>query len=77
MNWLLSNLANIGLILDIIGALLIFISSPKVTFSTYFYNQDELKKLGDKARRINKTAKIGAFILFIGFLLQLIGYNIT
>jgi len=76
MNWLLSNLNNIGLILDIIGALMIFLDSPKVSFETRFYRRKEQDGLNKKAKRINNLAKIGALILFIGFLLQFI-YNLT
>lgn len=73
---LTSLLTNTGLILGIIGGLMIFFSSPKVSYATILYSREESKKLGKKANRKNNLAKFGALILFIAFLLQLIGYNI-
>ena len=72
MPWLLDNLTNIGLTLDIIGALLIFFDSPKVDYQTIIYNRHEKKPLKKKANRKNRLAKSGALILFFGFALQLL-----
>ena len=69
----LSNLINsIGLVTDIIGALLMFYYSPITTFYTHIYNFGEEEKLKEKANKINKYVKIGAYLLFTGFTLQLI-----
>ena len=73
---LTSLLTNTGLILGIIGALMIFFSSPKVSYSITIHKDEEYKNLSEKANHKNKLAKFGALILFIGFLFQLIGYNI-
>jgi len=69
-------LTNIGLSLDIIGALMIFFGSPKISFATILHSDEENIRLGKIANRKNKLAKFGALILFVGFVMQFIAYNI-
>lgn len=63
---------SVGLIFDIIGAILMFRNSQAVNFGTYIYTKKELKDLKMKARKMNRMVKLGAIFLFIGFSLQLI-----
>jgi len=61
-----------GLLLDIVGALLMFYNSQAVSFQTFIYQQKELKELNVRAKKMNFRVKLGAFLMFTGFLLQLI-----
>ena len=61
-----------GLILDIIGAVLIFFNSPQISHEVYIYNQEETDRLEKKARRNHLMTKIGLVLLIIGFVLQLL-----
>lgn len=60
-----------GLVLDIAGALLMVIFTPKVNFRTYLYNKSEGPKIEALARRKNRFIRLGATLLFFGFSLQL------
>lgn len=64
-------LNNTGLCIDIIGVVLIFFNSPKITYNTYIYNDQELKELNKKASRKYRYARIGLLLLVIGFGMQL------
>lgn len=69
----LNKLLNIiGLVINIAGALLMFINTPRVNFQVYLYNREEGPLLRDKEKRMNKRIKQGMLLLFIGFFLQLI-----
>jgi hypothetical protein len=52
MFFLIAHLANIGLIIDITGALLIFFNSPLITYRTIIYMQEEKEKLEKKAKKL-------------------------
>jgi len=62
---------SIGLLLDIAGALLMYYNAQPINYSTYVYRDEELKVLALKAKKKNKRIKLGAILLFIGFMLQL------
>lgn len=57
-----------GLVIDIIGALMIFLNSPKLEATAY------IGETGDDpiVNRKNKIAKYGMAVIMIGFLLQLV-----
>jgi hypothetical protein len=57
-----------GLVIDIIGALMIFLNSPKLEATAY------IGETGDEPRtnRRNKIARYGMGVIMIGFFLQLI-----
>lgn len=66
------NFLNIsGLLLDIIGAALVFFNSPEVTSTSYGYFINEAVKIEKKAHRKRKRARIGFALLAIGFILQI------
>ncbi len=62
---------SVGLLLDIAGALLMYFNSKPVSYATYLYSNKELKAFSIKSKKMNKRVKLGAFLLFIGFVLQL------
>jgi hypothetical protein len=68
---LLSLINIIGLCINTAGSFLIFVNSLKVNHMLIAYEWDELKKLNKIAGKKNSTAGIGAFLLVIGFLLQI------
>ena len=69
-----SNILNtIGLVIDIIGALLMYFNTQPVNYQTYIYRREELKgSLYKKAKKKNQKIKLGAFLLFVGFFIQII-----
>jgi uncharacterized protein YxeA len=65
-------LSILGLCIDIIGAFFIYLNSPKVSFETYLYNQEELTELEKKATRMHRMTQLGALLLVLGFALQIL-----
>jgi len=65
-------LNSIGLVLDIIGALIMFFNSQKVSYATLIHNTDITRKLQKKAKLKNRLANSGALFLVVGFSLQLL-----
>lgn len=63
---------SIGLFLDVVGALLMFYNSQPVNFVVRLNNRERNNELMKIAKRMNKRIKLGAFLLFLGFTLQLI-----
>lgn len=61
-----------GLIIDIIGIIIMFRNSPKVSFSNILYNYDESIELEKIAFKKNRNTKIGLGIIAFGFTLQLV-----
>jgi hypothetical protein len=59
-----------GLIIDIIGALMIFLNSPKLEAMSWIgeYSEKEFKETNRK----NKFARWGMIVISVGFTLQLI-----
>lgn len=73
MIWETARLVNsCGLIIDLFGAFLLFLNSPKISFDTFVYNSSEDDKLHQKANRKHALAKTGMFLLIIGFAMQLL-----
>lgn len=62
---------SIGLIIDIIGAAIMFFNSQKVEYGSSFISNQRLQELSLKAKKKNKNASIGILLLLIGFILQL------
>jgi len=65
------SLSAAGLLIDAIGAGLIFFNSPEVSFGTCMYTKAELKDLDKKAAAIRFRARTGFAMLCFGALLQL------
>lgn len=61
-----------GLLLDILGVIIMYLNSPKISFDTALYNQENHEALNKKARKNHRNTKIGLFIIGFGFTLQLI-----
>lgn len=63
---------SVGLLFDIAGALLMYFNAQPVSYQTYLYRREELKLLASKAKKKNQRMKLGAILLFTGFMLQLL-----
>lgn len=63
----------VGLCIDIVGALLMFFNSPRITYKTHLYKKEEEEKLEKKAKRMHRRTQMGALLLVIGFLFQIAG----
>ncbi len=63
---------SMGLFFDIVGALLMFFNSQPVNYDTLFRDRERLKQLRIRARKKNRNIRLGAFLLFIGFTLQIV-----
>ncbi|PWK17101.1 hypothetical protein [Xanthomarina spongicola] len=62
----------VGLIFDITGAILMFKNSMPVKFGSYLYSSKYLKLQKIKAKKMNRNIGLGALLLCIGFILQLV-----
>ena len=74
-------ISSIGLIIDILGVILLFIYGlpSKVSEGDYFTDgetEDMQEKRLKKNKHIQKMAHIGLICLILGFLFQLIGTNL-
>jgi len=71
VNWQLI-LNSIGLILDIVGAILVFLNSPEFTYGNYTYFQKEMEALENKARKKRNLSRSGMALIAFGFAFQLV-----
>jgi hypothetical protein len=70
---MLSTILNsVGLIVDIIGAAMAYFNTLPVTYQVYLFNNNEGEKMEQKARRMNRKARIGFMLIGFGFMLQFI-----
>lgn len=67
-----NTLLSIGLILDIIGVIIMYMNSPKVTYDNVVHNHSEYEELNRKARAKHRNTKLGLAILAVGFSLQFV-----
>ncbi|KQC33422.1 hypothetical protein AAU57_08905 [Nonlabens sp. YIK11] len=63
---------SIGLVFDIIGAMLIYFNSPISEGGSFLYSSDETARRIKKATKKNNLVKLGAGILLVGFIIQII-----
>jgi hypothetical protein len=63
---------SVGLAIDIIGATIMFVNTPKVHHRTYLYTKSERRTLDAADERTNKSTQRGFAFLFVGFAIQLI-----
>ncbi len=62
---------SLGLILDIIGVLLVFIHSPILQSVTYMYSIERNEEFRKTDKKKNNRAKLGLILIIIGFLIQI------
>ena len=66
--------------LNMAGAMLMFLNTPKVDSGTYLYEHEEMIEIEKRDERKNRFTRLGMMLLFVGFLLQLgaliIGVNL-
>lgn len=74
----IQNILNlVGLVINMIGAYMMFHYTPKVSSQTFFYSDKEQPKLKQKDVHNNRMIRFGMFLLFIGFIVQLIAMFIS
>lgn len=66
-----------GLIINMVGAFMMYHYSPKVSSSTFLYLRDEAELKRKKDPDKNKMIRFGMLLLFIGFMLQAIALFIS
>jgi multisubunit Na+/H+ antiporter MnhB subunit len=70
------NILNLaGLVINMIGAYMMYHYTPKASSQIFFYSDKEQPKQKDIHN--NKMIRFGMFLLFIGFIVQLIAMFIT
>ena len=78
MSFTLMNLQNIfnltGLVINMVGAYLMYRNAPPVNSQTFLYRDEEMKEKIKKDKHKNKMSHNGMLLLFIGFLFQLIAF---
>lgn len=62
----------VGLILDITGAVMIYLNTPHPSNQTWIYSSEEGKALYQQEKKERRRVKLGMILLGSGFLLQLI-----
>lgn len=64
----------IGLIINMVGAYLMYRNAPPVNSQTFLYRDEEMKQIIKRDQFKNKMSRYGMLLLFIGFLFQLIAF---
>jgi len=71
----LQNIFNlIGLIINMVGAYLMYRNAPPVNSQTVLYRDEEMQKIIKRDKFKNKMSRNGMLLLFIGFLVQLVAF---
>jgi len=71
----LQNIFNlIGLIINMVGAYLMYRNAPPVNSQTFLYRDEEMQKIIKRDKFKNKMSRNGMLLLFIGFLVQLVAF---
>ena len=72
MSFTIMNLQNIfnltGLVINMVGAYLMYRNAPPVNSQTLLYRDEEMKEKIKNDKHKNKMSHIGMLLLFIGFL---------
>jgi hypothetical protein len=61
-----------GLLLNLIGAVIMFYSSPLHSKRISFHEEDELKSILKKETKDRKQMKLGLLLICLGFTVQLV-----
>ena len=61
-----------GLVINMLGAYLMYDFTPKVNSQVYLYRDEEMKAIRKKDQRSQTMIRRGILLLFIGFILQLV-----
>lgn len=62
---------SIGLLMDIIGVLLVFLNSPIMQSVTYISSPEQNEVMRKRDRRKNISAKVGLTLIVLGFVVQI------
>jgi hypothetical protein len=60
-----------GLVINMIGAYLMYHYTPRVNSQVYLYQQEEAEQMWRKDQFKQRMIRLGMLLLFIGFILQL------
>ena len=78
MSFTIMNLQNIfnltGLVINMVGAYLMYRNAPPVNSQTFLYRDEEMKEKIKKDKHKNKMSRNGMLLLFVGFLFQFIAF---
>ncbi len=78
MSFTLMNLQNIfnliGLVINMVGAYLMYRNAPPVNSQTFLYKREEMQQIVKRDKQKNKMSRYGMLMLFVGFLFQLIAF---
>jgi hypothetical protein len=71
----LQNIFNLtGLVINMVGAYLMYRNAPPVNSKTFIYQNSELQEMAKRDNKKNKMSRNGMMMLFIGFVLQLVAF---
>jgi len=71
----LQNIFNLtGLIINMVGAYLMYRNAPPVNSQIFFYQERELEQMAKRDKQKNKMSRYGMLLLFVGFLFQLVAF---
>ena len=71
----LQNIFNLtGLVVNMVGAYLMYRNAPPVNSQTFFYKREEMEQIIKKDKLKNKMSRNGMLLLFIGFIIQFIAF---
>jgi len=71
----LQNIFNLaGLIINMVGAYLMYRNAPPVNSQTFLYRDEEMQQIIKRDKFKNKMSRYGMLMLFVGFLFQLIAF---
>lgn len=71
----LQNIFNLtGLVINMVGAYLMYRNAPPVNSQTFLYQREEMQQMVKRDKQKNKLSRYGMMMLFIGFVLQLVAF---
>ena len=71
----LQNIFNLtGLVVNMIGAYMMYRNAPPVNSQTFLYQREEMQQINKKDKQKNLMSKYGMLLLFIGFIIQFIAF---
>jgi hypothetical protein len=74
----IQNIFNLaGLIINMVGAYMMYHYTPKVVSQTYLFTDSEQNKMREQDVKNNKMIRLGMLLLFIGFIFQFVAFFIN
>ena len=71
----IQNILNMaGLVINMIGAFMMYHYAPKIDSATWLYQREELAQIKKRDAVKNKMARRGMLLLFVGFIFQIAAF---